>query len=155
MKEHFTDHTNARIDRTLRVLGSATPAAGLEERIAARLAQAHAEAAAGASATRFFRLPQLAFGLSAATMAGAVIVVGSVSYSRHILPVAPGLHLPGTAQPGVGAASAAHVAAQPVTTLPQDRPRSVRDAGNGRAVISSHAKKPTGVAVPKTLPSTR
>ena len=145
MKNNYDE----QIDRTLRVLGSATPDPGMEDRIAVRIARESASAAA----PRFFRLPRLAFGLAAAAMACAVIIAGSVSHSRHILPVAPGLHLPIASQPGVGAASAAHVAQQPVTSLPQDRPRSVRQTVNGRAVISSHAKKPAGVAVPKTLPS--
>ena len=145
MKNNYDE----QIDRTLRVLGSATPAPGMEDRIAARIARESASAAA----QRFFRLPQLAFGLAAAAMACAVIVAGSVSHSRHILPVSPGLHLPTASQPGVGAASAVHVAPQPVTSLPQDRPRSVRQTVDGRAVISSHVKKPAGVAVPKTLPS--
>jgi len=138
-----------QIDRTLRLLGSATPATGMEERIVARLARADAKK----NTVRFLKLPQLAFGMVAAAMAGALIIAGSVSHSRHILPVAPGLHLPAGAQPGVGAASGARVAPQPVTALPQDRPRSVREAVNGRAVISSHAKKPAGIAVPKTLPA--
>lgn len=138
-----------QIDQTLRLLGAATPAPGMEERIARRIAEADARR----TAPRFFSLPQLAFGMAAAVMACAVIIAGSVSHSRHILPVAPGLHLPGTTQPGVGAASAAHVTTQPVSSLPQDRPRSVRQTVNGRAVISSHAKKPTGIAVPKTLPA--
>jgi hypothetical protein len=138
-----------QIDRTLRVLGSAAPTPGMEDRIVARIVRE----GTSVNKPRFFRLPQLAFGLAAAMIACAVIVAGSVRHSRHILPIAPGLHLPGASQPGVGAASAAHVAPQPVTTLPQDRPRSVRQTVNGRAVISSHAKKPMGVAVPKTLPS--
>jgi len=146
MKENYDE----QIDRTLRLLGSATPVPGMEDRIAARLAQAHVSA----ETPRFFRPPQLVFGLAAAAVACVVIVAGSISHSRHILPIAPGLHLPGESQPGVGAASAAHVAPQPVTTLPQDRPRSVRQTENGRAVISSHAKKPAGIAVPKPLPST-
>jgi hypothetical protein len=145
MKENYDE----QIDRTLRRLGSATPVVGIEDRIVARLAKVDAMK----RTARFLKLPQLAFGLAAAAMAGAVIVAGSISHSKHILPVAPGLHLPAGAQAGVGAASAAHVAAQPVTSLPQDRPRSVRETVNGRAVISSHAKKPAGVAVPKTLPS--
>lgn len=138
-----------QIDQTLRLLGSATPAPGMEERIARRIAEADARRAT----PRFFSLPQLAFGMAAAVMGCAVIIAGSVSHSRHILPVAPGLHLPGVSQPGVGAASAAHVTTQPVSSLPQDRPRSVRQTVNGRAVISSHSKKPTGIAVPKTLPA--
>jgi hypothetical protein len=145
MKENYDE----QIDRTLRALGSVTPVAGMEERILVRLAQAKARN----KAPRFLGLPQLAFGMVAAAMASAIIVVGSVSHSRHILPVAPGLHIPTASRPGVGAASAAHIAPQPVTSLPQDRPRSVRKTVTGRAVVSPHAKKPNGVAVPKTLPA--
>ncbi|HEX5236279.1 MAG TPA: hypothetical protein VFW25_13215 [Silvibacterium sp.] len=141
MKENFEE----QIDRTLRRIGSANPVEGMEERILRRVVRE------GGKAQRLFSLTRLAFGMSVA-MAGVVIVAGSVSHSRHILPVAPGLHLPAAVQPGVGAASAAHVAPQPVTSLPQDRPRSVRKMVNGRAVISSHARKPSGVAVPKALP---
>ena len=148
MKENYNEQ-DKRIDRTLRLLGSATPPPGMEDRIDARLARA----SVSNKRPRFFSLQQFAFGVAAAAMACVVIVAGSVSHSRHILPVAPGLHLPGSAQPGVGAASAAHVAPQPVTSLPQDRPRSVRQTANGRAVISSQAKKPAGIAVPKTLPA--
>jgi hypothetical protein len=145
MKENHDE----QIDRTLLLLGSVTPAAGMEERILARIAQASERR----KTARFFSLPQLAFGMLAAAVASVVIVLGSVSHSRHMLPIAPGLHLPGAAQPGVGAASAAHVAPQQVTTLPDDRPRSVRKTVNGRAVISPQSKRPAGVAVPKTLPS--
>lgn len=144
MKENYDE----QIDRTLRLLGSANPSAGMEDRILVSIAQARLTN----KPQRFFSLPQLAFGMSAAVMSSAIIVIGSVSHSRHMLPVAPGLHLPTAAQPGVGAASAAHVAAQPVTSLPQDRPRSVRKMVNGRAVISPDAKKQPGVAVPKMLP---
>jgi hypothetical protein len=145
MKENYDE----QIDRTLRLLGSANPSPGMEDRILVSIAQARTSS----KPQRFFSLPQLAFGMSAAVMAGGLIVVGSVSHSRHMLPIAPGLHLPTAAQPGVGAASAAHVATQPVTSLPQDRPRSVRKTVNGRAVISPDAKRQPGVAVPKTLPA--
>lgn len=147
MRENYDE----QIDRTLRLIGSATPDAGMEDRILARIARPIANNAT----PRFFRVPQLAFGMAAAAMVSVVIIAGSVSHSRHMLPVAPGLHLPTSAQPGVGAASAAHVARQPVTSLPQDRPRSVRKTVNGRAVISSHAKKSAGIAVPKTPPAQR
>ncbi|HUY81771.1 MAG TPA: hypothetical protein VMU92_08620 [Acidobacteriaceae bacterium] len=136
-----------RIDRALRELGTAGPAAGMEERIVARLAQA------GEEKRSFFRVPQLVFGLAAAAIGCAVIVVGSVSHSHHILPEAPGLQVPGITQSGVGAASGTRVAPQPVTALPQDRPRSVREKSNGRAVISPKAKKRAGIAVPQKLPA--
>lgn len=136
-----------QIDRALRVLGSVTPEPGMQDRLHRRL-QARL-AVEPVTAARFFRLPQLVAGFAAAAIASAVIIAGSVSHSRHMLPVAPGLNLPGNTQPGVGAASAAHIASQPVTALPQDRPRSIRKTTNGRAIIAPGARKPSGVAVPK------
>lgn len=142
-------HQN-QIDRTLRRLGSANPAPGMEDRILAGLARAEA----GNEPTRFFSIiPRFAVAFATAGTVCAFIVAGSVSHSHHNLPVAPGLHFPGEAQPGVGAASAAHIAAQPVTALPKDRPRSVLKTENGRAVISPGAKKHDGVAVPKAPPA--
>lgn len=143
MNETYDD----RIGRALRVLGSAEPAVGMESRILAGLAQAEATS----RTPRFFSMPQFVMMFAAAGTVCAVIVAGSVTHSHHILPIAPGLHLPGESQPGVGAASAARVAPQPVTASPKDRPRSVRKTVNGRAVISPAAKKHAGVPVPKTL----
>lgn len=138
-----------QIDRTLRLLGSASPAPGMEERILAGLARAEARNLS----PHFFSVPRFAVAFAMAGTVCALIVAGSVSHSHHNLPLAPGLHFPGEAEPGVGAASAAHVAAQPVTALPKDRPRSVLKTENGRAVISVDAKKHRGTAVPKTPPA--
>lgn len=145
MKETFDE----QIDSTLRALGSVTPPAGIEKRITSRITNV----STNRRESQFFNFRQFAFGISAAAIASAVIVIGSVSHSRHLLPVAPGLHLPANSQAGVGAASAAHVAPQPVTSLPQDRPRSVRKTVNGRALISPHAKRHAGVTVPNKLHS--
>lgn len=143
MNETYGD----RIDSALRGLGSAEPAAGMEGRILAELARAEANS----RVSRFFSMPQIVVMFAAAGTVCAVIVAGSVTHSHHILPMAPGLHLPGESQPGLGAASAARVAPQPVTASPKDRPRSVRKTTNGRAVISPEIKKHAGVPVPKTL----
>lgn len=145
------EHYNEQIDSTLRTLGSAVPAPGMEERILVRLADAGVQA----RPQRFFRFPQLAVGVMATVLGGAVIIVGSVTHSRHMLPVAPGIHLPAATQAGVGAASAAHVATHPVTALPEARPRSVRKTVNGRAVISSDTKKHNGLPVPHSSLNTR
>lgn len=133
-----------RIDRALRALGSAVPAAGMEDRVLAGLARAEVRS----RAPRFSSMPQLVLTFAAAGTVCAVIVAGSVTHSHHLLPIAPGLHLPGDAQAGVGAASAVRVAPQPVTTSPKDRPRSVRKTIDGRAVISPEAKKKAGLPVP-------
>ncbi|MGH9587792.1 MAG: hypothetical protein ACRD3F_12625 [Acidobacteriaceae bacterium] len=138
---------NDRIDRALRVLGSAEPDAGMEDRIHAGLARAEARS----KTPRFFRMPQLVVMFAAAGTVCVVIVAGSVAHSHHLLPVAPGLHLPGESQAGVGAASAARVAAQPVAASPKGRPRSVRKTVDGRAIISPEAKKKAGLPVPKPL----
>lgn len=145
MKEGYTE----KIDRTLRRLGSAAPLAGMEDRILARLAQAGTRR----DPARFFNFPRLAFTFAVAGTICGFIVAGSVSHSHHILPIAPGLHLPGEAQPGVGAASATRVTPQPVTASPKNHPRSVLKTEDGRAVISPDAKKRAGVAaVPKAPP---
>ena len=142
MKESHED----RIDRALRRLATAAPRQGLEARILMRL-----ERAAQEKTTGFFSLPRLAAMFAAAGTVCAMIVAGSVTHSHRILPVAPGVQLPGISQPGVGAASAARVAPQPVKVPPKERPRSVRKTENGRAVISPDAKKHGGVPAPKAL----
>lgn len=136
-----------RIGRALRALGSAELPAGLEARVLTELSRAEASS----RAPRFFSMPQLIVMFAAAGTVCAVIVAGSVTHSHHVLPIAPGLHLPSESQAGVGAASAARVAPHPVTASPKDRPRSVRTTVNGRAVISPDAKKHAGVPVPKPL----
>lgn len=140
MKENFDD----RIDRTLRALGSAAPRQGMDARILARLDEATQEKSSG-----FFSLPRFAMMFAAAGTVCAVIVAGSITHSHRILPVAPGVQLPGISQPGVGAASAARVAPQAVKPTPKERPRSMRKTENGRAVISPNAKKQGVVAAPK------
>jgi hypothetical protein len=140
------DSHGDRIDRALRRLGATSPRDGLEDRILARLEQAAREKAPG-----FLSLSRLAVMFAVAGTVCAVIVAGSVTHSHNVLPVAPGLHLPIGSQPGVGAASAARVAPQPVKVPPRERPRSIRKTENGRAVISPDAKKHGGVAVPKPL----
>lgn len=146
MNEHFPERHGEQIDLTLRLLGTAVPAPGMEGRILVRLENAGTQI----RAARFFTFPQLAVGVAATVIGGAVIIGGSVIHSRQLLPVAPGIHLPMGAQAGVGAASATHVTTHPVTAVPAGRPRSVRKTVNGRAVIAPDAKKRNGVAVPKT-----
>jgi hypothetical protein len=135
-----------RIDATLRRLGSAAPRAGMEERVLARIAEA--EKPSRFAVSRWFRVPDFALG-AVAVLACVAIVTGSVNHSRHVLGPVPGLQMPAAAG-GVGAASAVHVAAQPVAAAPQGRARSSHSAASGRARISPAAHKPLGVAVPKT-----
>ncbi len=140
-----------RIDQVLRQLGSATPVAGIEDRIAARLARAEAEPphAFRYFGRRYFGLPRFAFVTAAGALACMAIVAGSVSHSHRILPTVPGIQLPAASSSGLGAASAAHIATKPVAPSPNERPRSIRKTVNGRAVIAPEAQRPAGVAVPR------
>ncbi len=145
------DEHNQRIDRALQILGSVEPASGIEGRITSRLAHELSQErlkTATVSGGRFFSMPRFAFGVAAA-VACVAIVAGSVNHSRRILPTAPGagLRLP-EGSSGIGAASAAHVATQPVS--PAGPGRSVRQLPGGRAVLSPQAQRHAGVAVPKT-----
>ena len=137
------------INETLRQIGSATPPAGIEDRIKTRLAQAQRAQAAHAPRNRFFAIPRFAIGAAAGALVCAAIVAGSVSHSHRIQPVMPGL----VGQPssgGVGSAGAARPANHPIEPSPAERPRSVRRPPSGRAVISPQSQKPAGVAVPRS-----
>lgn len=128
MGEHFDKpadpQTDARIDRALRTLGSADPPVGLEARILARLDTRIREDEVRRSR---WRAPRLTLGLAVAC-ACALVVAGSVTHSRRMAPAVPGVRLPAAMSAGVGAASAAQVTSQPVTTPADSRPRSVRCA---------------------------
>lgn len=129
MSEHFdkatNPQTNARIDRVLRHLGSAEPPAGLEARVLARL-DAHITADE-ARRPRWW-MPQLTLALVAVGCACALMIAGSVTHSRRMAPAVPGVRLPVAASAGLGAASAAQITSQPVTTPVDSRPRAVRCA---------------------------
>jgi hypothetical protein len=128
------------VDSTLRLIGSVSPRPGLEKRIAARLAHAPVSKSA-----RFFGLPRLAFASTAGLVACAAIIAGSVNHSRRILPVAPGMQLPGSTS-GIGTVSGARVAPKPVAAPSTGRARSVRKPG---AESGPELNPPRGVAVPK------
>lgn len=134
-----------QIDAALHRLGHAAPPHGLEERVLARLRQAQPMPIPWLPG-----LARMAFTAVAAAAACVVVIAGSISHSHRMLPVAPGVQLPGGISSGIGAASAAHVAPQPVPALPSGRPRSVRKEHAGRAVISPEVQKPAGVAVPRS-----
>lgn len=129
MSEHFdkavNPQTDARIDRVLRSLGSAEPSAGLEARVLARL---DARLAEDEARKPRWRMPRLTLGLAAAACACALMIAGSVTHSRRMTPAIPGVRLPVAASAGLGAASAAQVTSQPVTTPVDSRPRAVRCA---------------------------
>jgi hypothetical protein len=127
------------IDRTLRLIGTVDPRPGLETRIAARLSQAPVE-----KSVRVFGLPRIAFASAAGVIASVAIIAGSVNHSHRILPVAPGVQLPGMTSGGAGAVSGARVTPRPVTAPATGRARSMRKPG-----AETNPQKPAGVAVPK------
>jgi hypothetical protein len=150
--ENTPPNCDGHIDQVLRQLGSVTPRPGIEDRIMARLAQEERAQAGQSRRIHFFAIPRFAIGAAAGALACLAIVAGSVSHSRRIQPILPGI---GThpAYPGVGTAGAERPADRPVTPSPAGRPRSVRRLPEGRAVISPQSQKPAGVAVPKAPPT--
>jgi hypothetical protein len=146
---HAKRTCDQRIDQVLRRLGSVTPAAGIEDRISARLVREHSRSqAATTGRVRFFGVPRFAIGVAAGAFACVAIVAGSVNHSRRIQPTMPGVGLQPMSS-GIGAAGAEHRAERPVSPSPAGRPRSVHHLSEGRAVISSQSQKPAGVVVPK------
>jgi hypothetical protein len=138
---HFLDaDLEKQIDQTLRMIGSSAPRAGIEQRIAARLADASVKKSAG-----IFGLPRFALASAAGIAACAAIVAGSINHSRHMLPIAPGIQLPVGASSGVGAADAQKLAPRPVAPPAHGRPRSVHRLGT-----PANTQNPDGMAVPKT-----
>jgi len=139
-----------RIDRVLHNIGSATPPAGLEERITARLARERAKApVAVTGGILFFGIPRIAFGMTATAVACIGIVAGSVHHSHKIQPMLPGFE-PRPLSGAMGSAGAQRPAQRPVPASPAGHPRSERRQPEGRAIISPQSQKPAGVAVPKT-----
>jgi hypothetical protein len=147
------NRTSAAIDAALRSVGTASPAPDLQGRILTRLAAQRINREAALAHSLFpSRLSRVirasapfAYGLCACLFC-AVIVVGSVSHSRHLhhRAVAPPiLTLPGQ---GIGAASAVHPAAPASTPAPPGQ--AGRAHRRGRARIAPHAHKAPGVAVP-------
>lgn len=145
---------DSTIDAGLGAIGTAAPPEGMEGRILTRLASERMAAGLQSSAWmagwRRFSIPALGF--ASAGVMGAIIVVGSVSYSHRAkgTPVAMPVALPGSSQ-GIGAASAVHLAAPataPVVAGAESRGRSAHRAGHGRARVAPHARKAPGVAVP-------
>ena len=141
-------HINEQqVEIALHLLGSAQPSAELQSRILARIATAPAGAVSRPTIWRFFYMPRLAFGAATAVLASAVIIAGSVEHSRHITLPTAGVQL-APAGSGLGTASAAHLATQPVKAANDGRGRSRQRTARGRASLTKRVPKPAGVAVP-------
>ena len=136
-QKDYVPAENDRIDRTLRLIGAVEPRPGLEKRIAARLA--HAEVS---RPVRFLGLPRLAFGSAAVAVASVAIIAGSVNHSHRMLPLAPGVQLPGNSSGVLGTASGARVAPKAVAAPPNGRARSMRRT-------TAERNPPNGMAMPK------
>jgi hypothetical protein len=138
-----------RINSTLRLLGSANPRPGMEQRLAARIANLPLHSPAP-GLRYFFGLHHLAFRSACAILAFVAIVFGTVSHSKHLLPVAPGVRLPGSQNTGMGAVDAKKMTSRPVTPPANGRPRSTRKFSETRSAASPDRREPNGVAVPAT-----
>jgi len=138
-----------KIDATLHLLGQVRPANGFEQRLCARLDQSsfHARKSFWAGTSEFFFAQRLTFAASAATLACAAMIVGSVQHSHQRTLPNTTVHLaaPGS---GLGAASGTRITPQPLIAPPHGRSRSERKATGGRATVQRNAHKPAGVAVP-------
>jgi len=156
-RETIHDATNdPRIDRALRSIGLAMPAAGIEGRILNRLAAARVALESKPSPMSWMggRLPRYsrqALGAATACVLGFGIVAGSVSHSRRMGHAAAPPPLPLAGQ-GIGAASAVHPAAPASTPAPAGEPgrasrSSEHSSDRGRARIAPHSRKAPG-AVP-------
>ncbi|QNI30710.1 hypothetical protein H7849_16445 [Alloacidobacterium dinghuense] len=139
-----------QIDAALHhLLAQAQAPANLEHRIHARLLR-EAEQHRG-FAVRFgaFVSQRIVFASVAAALACIAIVIGSVQHSHQRVIPATGVHLPVPGN-GLGAASGARIAPQPVAVPERGaHSRSERKA-TGRATVSRDAHKPKGVAVPQS-----
>lgn len=139
-----------QIDAALRLVAQAKAPSNLEQRIHARLQQEMSQSHTN-FAVRFggFLSQRIVFGSAAAALACCAIVIGSVQHSRQRMLPAAGVHVaaPGG---GLGAASGARIAPEPVPAPEHARSRSERKANGGRATVPRDAHKPKGVAVPQS-----
>ena len=154
MSKHPNSANNSeeRIDAALRLFAHAQPPANFEQRIHARLYRepAHADKALASKFGRFLYEQRIVFASAAAAVACCcAIVIGSVQHSRQRTFPATGVHVsaPGS---GLGAASGARIAPQPVAVPEDAHSRSERKATGGRATVPRNTHKPKGVAVPES-----
>jgi hypothetical protein len=141
-----------RIDAALARFARATPPAGLESRVAARLsrerqANGRSRSFRSEGSVRFLILRRLSIGAMATAAAGA-IVFGTLEHShRNLPPVANRAVQSGGAVP----AGAGHT---PTHALPQSseiNPQAPRTPAHGRAEISpNHPRHAPGSAVPRS-----
>jgi hypothetical protein len=141
------NNIDRKIDSALRLYAQAQPPANLEQRIHARLHCQPEHTRFTHRLTSFFFTQRIIFTSAAAALACCAIVIGSVQHSRQRILPAPGIHVPAPGS-GLGAASGARIAPQPVPAPENTHGRSERKATGGRAIVSRDAHKPKGVAVP-------
>jgi hypothetical protein len=146
MSRHTSEN---KIDAALQLLGRAHPADDFEQRLRLRLHQESFRPKKNffAATSDFFLAQRLAFAATAATLACAAMIVGSIQHSHQRILPNSGVHL-SAPESGLGAASSTHISPQPVIAPEHGRSRSERKAAGGRATVSRNAHKPSGVAVP-------
>lgn len=152
----YPNNPEKQINAALRRLGHAQPPSGMEQRLRARLQDKAAQPKShSAKLLDFFLGQRILFATAAAGLACIVIVIGSVQFShQRSFPATTGIHLPAPGS-GLGAASGARIAPQPIIAPEHGRARSEQKAASGRATISRSAHKPKGVAVPESTEPTK
>ncbi|MBW4027168.1 hypothetical protein [Acidipila rosea] len=139
MNHHEEHHHDRQIDAALGLLSRVKPDAGLERRLRARLA----EQSRRTGRPRLLRLQRFGLGL-AATAAAFAIVTGSVRHSHELTLPPPPVRL-GSAEAGVGTASAARIPAQAIPAPARKHGRWERKHFRGRAELKTPPRRSPGV----------
>ncbi|HYK34752.1 hypothetical protein [Alloacidobacterium sp.] len=142
------NNTDKKIDAALRIFAHTQPPVNLEQRVHARLQLKPVRVKFANKLGSFFFAQRVVFASAGAALACCAIVIGSVQHShQHTFPnTVMHVSAPGS---GLGAASEAHIAPQPVAVPDGTHSRSERKATRGRATVSRDAHKPKGVTVPE------
>lgn len=142
-------NTEKKIDATLRLFAHAQPPENLEQRVHARLQRGPERVKFANRLGSFFFAQRVLFASAGAMLTCCAIVIGSVQHSHQRTFPNTGVHMsaPGS---GLGTASGARIAPQPLVVPEHAHSRSERKAGGGRATISRDTHKPRGVAVPES-----
>lgn len=123
---------DARIDAVLRAYAHAVPTAGLESRIAARLAAMPLQTHRFERTSRLLLLRRLS-AVALALAAACAIVAGTVRHSHHaVIPTAARTSRSG----GLSTAGSAHVPIRAVPETPTIDPQAPRTPPHGRATNS-------------------
>jgi hypothetical protein len=137
------------IDAALGIYARATPAPGLESRVATRIANSRRESFRVRSAAHRLLWQRITVG-TFATAAACGIVVGTLQHSHRSAPPQIVRHRT-VSSGGATPAELQHFPAHGIPVTPQIDPRSPRTPAHGRAMVPrNRAHHEAGVAVPRS-----